>query len=252
MLSGSPRGREFPSTSKSRPEPVVVAVQQLVEDPSDVFRVEVPRVALAPQRLLYAARRCGSRRQPPRLSPRAPVPAPQPSRRTRPCGETGPQRSAEEGRGLGPPSPAPPGCGGARGRLWGPVGLGAGGSRGGAAHSPHSDACPGDEQSHASGTCEDVVRCPQTRQLEQASVLILPFPLGQGLRRVRRSESPAGSPPSPWSSAALCPRWGGGGCLWPCVSFGFATAVQPHPTVPGEELGFEGTVRGRRAVTIIE
>lgn len=134
------------------------------------------------------------------------------------------------------------GAGGARGR----------GVEGGAAHSPHSDACPGDEQSHASGTCEDVVRCPQTRQLEQASVLILPFPLGQGLRRVRRSESPAGSPPSPWSSAALCPRWGGGGCLWPCVSFGFATAVQPHPTVPGEELGFEGTVRGRRAVTIIE
>lgn len=44
-----------PSTSKSRPEPVVVAVQQLVEDASDVFRVEVPPVALAPQRLLDAA-----------------------------------------------------------------------------------------------------------------------------------------------------------------------------------------------------
>lgn len=44
-----------PSTSKSRPEPVVVAVQQLVEDASDVFRVEVSPVALAPQRLLDAA-----------------------------------------------------------------------------------------------------------------------------------------------------------------------------------------------------
>lgn len=64
-----------PSTSKSRPEPVVVAVQQLVEDASDVFRVEVPPVALAPQRLLDAAERGEFRRQRP-VSAHPPDPRP--------------------------------------------------------------------------------------------------------------------------------------------------------------------------------
>lgn len=92
---------------------------------------------------------------------------------------------------------------------------------------------------------------PHTRQLQQASVLIAPL----SARRSggwRVSASRAGSRPSPRSLAALCPRWGGGG--WPCVSVsvGSASGGQPALAVPVEELGFEGTVRGRRAVTIIE
>lgn len=89
-----------PSTSKSRPEPVVVAVQQLVEDASDVFRVEVPPVALAPQRLLDAAERGEFRRQRP-VSAHPPDP--------RPSGRAGQERRP------GDPSLAAPRCGDALG-----------------------------------------------------------------------------------------------------------------------------------------
>lgn len=213
-LSGSPRRRELPSTSKSRPEPVVIAVQQLVEDPSDVFRVEVPPVALRPQRLLHAVRRGESRRQPARGA-RAAVPSPQPSRQTRACGGTGPRGRAEAGRGPGRSSPAP------QGGLRAPLGVGGVGAGTGRAHSPHGDAQPGDEQSHASGMCEDaqVPSDPSTGASAGAHPSLLPSPLGRapagwGYRRVRRAH-PLRRGPGPASA-----RGGeaGGACGRVCPS----------------------------------
>lgn len=165
VLLGSP---EFPSTSKSGSEPVVVAVQQLVEDPSDVFRVEVRAVAPVPQRLLHAASRGESR-----LSLRAGlVPLPRTS-----ALEPGsyPSRARCLSPRLNPPSklapakePVPRGqqrrqrahpllvcSSGQRQGSRGASGIGRANLRLEVAHSPHSDAYPGDEQSHASGMCED-------------------------------------------------------------------------------------------------
>lgn len=102
--SAAPREREFPATSKARSEPVVVAVQELVEDASDVFRVGVRPVALAAQRLRHAARRGESRRQ-----PRASALPPGSPRRG-----VGPGRERPRaGRAAGRPSPAAAGCVGA-------------------------------------------------------------------------------------------------------------------------------------------
>lgn len=205
VLSGSPRGREFPSTSKSRSEPVVVAVQQLVEDPTDVFRVEVRPVTLAPQRLLHAARRGESRRQPPRLSPSAGL-APSSPRLSPPAKLAPVEEPAPRGEQRREEGPAPP-----RLLLRAAAGF-EGAFRGVGGELTHLTATQTQAMSRAMPqVCAKTLRCPQTRQLEQASVLILPSPLGQGLRRVRISESPAGSPPSPSSSAVLCPGWGGGG-----------------------------------------
>lgn len=184
-----------PSTSKSRPEPVVVAVQQLVEDASDVFRVEVPPVALAPQRLLDAAGEA---------SPAVSAPL-QRARQTR-------SPRGEQGRRGGPVTPRWPPH--AEGTLWGP---------GRWVHSPHSDADPSDEQSHASGLREDA-QVPSDPS-PGASLGAHPSPVGRRLRRVR-TQSPAGSAPSPRPSAVLCPCWaGGGGC-------GCARPPVPPPLSP--------------------
>lgn len=103
--------REPELTSKSRSEPVVVAVQQLVEDPGDVFRVQVPAVSLGPQRLVQAARRGRSRRQPLALgSSLPPSPSSALSLKWR-LSRNRPRGRREEGRGLGPRRLGPRACG---------------------------------------------------------------------------------------------------------------------------------------------
>lgn len=123
----------------------------------------------------------------------------QPTRQTR-------ARRGEQGRRGGPVTPRWPLR--VEGMLWGP---------GRCVHSPHSDADPSDEQSHASGLREDA-QVPSDPS-PGASLGSHPSSLGRRLRRVR-TRSPAGSAPSPRSSAALCPCWasgGGCGCAHPPV-----------------------------------
>lgn len=57
--------------------------------------------------------------------------------------------------------------------------------------------------------------------------------------------------PVPAALGRSLPVLGGRGWLWLCAPSGSA-AAQPDVTASMGELGFEGTVRGRRAVTIIE
>lgn len=132
------------------------------------------------------------------------APLPQPCRPTRPVEESAP---AENSGGKG--GRAPLACSSRLRRgLRQPLGVGGAGA-GAGAHSPHSDAYPGDEQSHASGLCEDaqVPSDPSTG----AGVGAHPSPLGQALRRAEGVGEPGWLTPFPVVLSRPLPgvgRWG--------------------------------------------
>lgn len=112
----------------------------------------------APSALFRLRGEAGPAVSPSRWARASPRPPPEPSRSSGACRGTGPGGEERRAEGSGPVASvlrAAAGLEGAVSSRWGWEG---------SAHSPHSDAHPGDEQSHASGTRGDaqVLSAPST------------------------------------------------------------------------------------------